>query len=233
MKAAVRTSAASCSSAAARTSAITSSGEKTSIAAHAAGRGFSSPATAFAGRRQIRHARAITPCRIVMILDFWRLDIARSPPPSVIAHRSSRSNVRSSSRSVARRSRTPRRRFVKWPAGRRPRCVRGPDRAMELPAVGQALLRPPDVPPAAAMAVDVPARSLPHDRRPTSASGHGWDTIGGPGRSRFRQNTSMSSHFSVPRAGFEPATCGLEVRCSIQLSYRGSREMLRRRPGAR
>jgi protein-disulfide isomerase len=25
----------------------------------------------------------------------------------------------------------------------------------------------------------------------------------------------------MPRAGFEPATCGLEVRCSIQLSYRG------------
>jgi len=25
----------------------------------------------------------------------------------------------------------------------------------------------------------------------------------------------------VPRAGFEPATFGLEVLCSIQLSYRG------------
>ena len=25
----------------------------------------------------------------------------------------------------------------------------------------------------------------------------------------------------VPRAGFEPATLGLEVLCSIQLSYRG------------
>ena len=27
----------------------------------------------------------------------------------------------------------------------------------------------------------------------------------------------------VPRAGFEPATLGLEVLCSIQLSYRGVR----------
>ena len=25
----------------------------------------------------------------------------------------------------------------------------------------------------------------------------------------------------TPREGFEPSTCGLEVRCSIQLSYRG------------
>ncbi len=27
----------------------------------------------------------------------------------------------------------------------------------------------------------------------------------------------------TPRPGFEPGTCGLEVRCSIQLSYRGHR----------
>lgn len=27
--------------------------------------------------------------------------------------------------------------------------------------------------------------------------------------------------YMVPRAGFEPATIGLEVHCSIQLSYRG------------
>ena len=29
------------------------------------------------------------------------------------------------------------------------------------------------------------------------------------------------SLFMVPRAGLEPATLGLEVLCSIQLSYRG------------
>ena len=30
--------------------------------------------------------------------------------------------------------------------------------------------------------------------------------------------------FMVPRAGFEPATLGLEVLCSIQLSYQGARQ---------
>ena len=34
-------------------------------------------------------------------------------------------------------------------------------------------------------------------------------------RRRFQTN-------SAPPAGFEPATVGLEVRCSIQLSYGGS-----------
>ena len=30
----------------------------------------------------------------------------------------------------------------------------------------------------------------------------------------------------APRAGLEPATCGLEDRCSIQLSYRGIGESI-------
>lgn len=33
----------------------------------------------------------------------------------------------------------------------------------------------------------------------------------------------------VPRAGLEPATLGLEVLCSIQLSYRG-KEVFKRIP---
>ena len=37
-----------------------------------------------------------------------------------------------------------------------------------------------------------------------------------------RKHPSIGRVFSlVPRAGFEPATLGLEVLCSIQLSYRG------------
>jgi len=38
----------------------------------------------------------------------------------------------------------------------------------------------------------------------------------------------LCRHFPAPRAGFEPATCGLEVRCSIRLSYRGLRRVYER-----
>lgn len=34
--------------------------------------------------------------------------------------------------------------------------------------------------------------------------------------------TGHRQFFVVPRAGVEPATLGLEVLCSIQLSYQGS-----------
>ena len=38
-------------------------------------------------------------------------------------------------------------------------------------------------------------------------------------------NQVVAGKLGAPPAGLEPATCGLEVRCSIQLSYEG-------RPGA-
>lgn len=37
----------------------------------------------------------------------------------------------------------------------------------------------------------------------------------------YCSNTVIYRLDLVPRAGFEPATLGLEVLCSIQLSYRG------------
>src|ERR1700754_2897403 len=36
---------------------------------------------------------------------------------------------------------------------------------------------------------------------------------------RGKENPPFPAGFSTPPAGLEPATCGLEVRCSIQLSY--------------
>lgn len=45
-------------------------------------------------------------------------------------------------------------------------------------------------------------------------------------------NGSAGSSLQAPPAGLEPATCGLEVRCSVHLSYGGSAASLYpRRPG--
>ena len=43
---------------------------------------------------------------------------------------------------------------------------------------------------------------------------------------RPAQNWRLPGDLGAPPAGLEPATCGLEVRCSIQLSYRGRRAQL-------
>src|SRR5687768_9959157 len=40
--------------------------------------------------------------------------------------------------------------------------------------------------------------------------------------SRRSNQLSYTRHILAPREGFEPPTIGLEVHCSIQLSYRGS-----------
>ena len=58
-----------------------------------------------------------------------------------------------------------------------------------------------------------------------------WETVGtylGHGRLAARcpvsRTTASCWDFEAPPAGFEPAACGLEVRCSIQLSYGGLAE---------
>jgi hypothetical protein len=80
VKAAVRKIAASCSEVAARTSAWTSSGLKTSIAPGEASRGFSTFAAGLTGSRYTRQARAITPWKITMTLRFVASDNGRSAP---------------------------------------------------------------------------------------------------------------------------------------------------------
>jgi hypothetical protein len=53
-----------------------------------------------------------------------------------------------------------------------------------------------------------------------STEGHLWTERLSASPLRKRRFVGLSS---APPAGFEPAACGLEVRCSIQLSYGGER----------
>ena len=95
---------------------------------------------------------------------------------------------------------------------------------------------PPDHRPAASCAaVLAPARAWSCAGRrshPTSSrSSAGGCPPRGPGRPNDRFGSTRPLWLTPP-AGFEPATCGLEVRCSIQLSYRGLPAELSRVPAA-
>src|SRR3954447_14881830 len=89
--------AASCSEAAARTRAMTSSREKTSMSVRCVWTGFSTSLIGLRGSFQTRLARFITPWRTVRVLSFVRLFI-RPPTVRVTAHRSTPSVVMSSRR---------------------------------------------------------------------------------------------------------------------------------------
>jgi hypothetical protein len=59
------------------------------------------------------------------------------------------------------------------------------------------------------------------------------EACGVDGKSKTRTNTVYQTNIAifavfqvVPRARLERATCGLEVRCSIQLSYQGDWELI-------
>jgi hypothetical protein len=93
--------------------------------------------------------------------------------------------------------------------GRNARAL--PARCQDIPALGQA-------PPAYDLDNGRTRRGRArsdHDRSPALPCKGARPLMG------LAQSRSTRSLFPTPPAGFEPATCGLEVRCSIQLSYEG------------
>jgi hypothetical protein len=135
-------------------------------------------------------------------------------------------------------------RLVKYPAGGRPRAVQA-ERLLDLAAVGQAgtwLARPADVCPRTARRgprLPSPAsRREPADSAPREPCVRDLLVLLRLSNDRSTPKPGKCRQKRVPPVGFEPTTCGLEVRCSIQLSYRGSARELnpgragRRRSGA-